>query len=274
MSPLNVNVFTSPEKDMVAERVQPFGPEPAFDPATSTLIYGRRDAVLVDTQATVAETEALAAWIKLHRRTLTTIYITHGHFDHFLGLSTLRKHFPAARAIATPQSVELMHAQVGAMPLFHKRFPGQLSDDIVLPEAYTEESFHLEGEEIRIIEQGRTDAVDTTSLYVPSMDLVVAGDVVYNKCHVYVGDTTSESRANWIQALDGLEALHPKMVVAGHKKVGALDTPDIIEATRSYLITFDRLRAAITDDRELYDAMTDLYPDWVCHQTWLMFGFR
>jgi hypothetical protein len=29
----------------------------------------------------------------------------------------------------------------------------------------------------RIIEQGRTDAVDTTSLHVPSIDLVVGGDV-------------------------------------------------------------------------------------------------
>jgi hypothetical protein len=35
---LNINVFTAPEKTMVAERVQPFGPPPAFDPSTSTLI--------------------------------------------------------------------------------------------------------------------------------------------------------------------------------------------------------------------------------------------
>ena len=54
----------------------------------------------------------------------------------------------------------------------------------------------------RIIEQGRTDAVDTTSLHVPSIDLVVGGDVFYNQCHMYVGDTTAESRANWITALD------------------------------------------------------------------------
>jgi hypothetical protein len=35
---LNISVFTAPEKTMVAERVQPFGPPPAFDPSTSTLI--------------------------------------------------------------------------------------------------------------------------------------------------------------------------------------------------------------------------------------------
>ena len=92
---LNINVFTAPEKPMVAERVRPFGPPPAFDPSTSTLIFGENDAVLIDTLMTVAEAEALANWVALHRRKLTTIYITHGHFDHFAGLSVLLQRFPA-----------------------------------------------------------------------------------------------------------------------------------------------------------------------------------
>jgi hypothetical protein len=37
-----------------------------------------------------------------------------------------------------------------------------------------------------------------------------------------VGDTTPESRKNWIAALDRLAALNPTMVVAGHKKPGKL----------------------------------------------------
>jgi hypothetical protein len=55
---LNINVFAAPEKAMVAERVRPFGPPPAFDPSTSTLIFGEHDAVLVDTLMTVGETKA------------------------------------------------------------------------------------------------------------------------------------------------------------------------------------------------------------------------
>ena len=62
---------------------------------------------------------------------------------------------------------------------------------------------------MRIIEQGRTDSPDSTSLYVPSIGLIVAGDVVYNQCRIYVGDTTPESRKNWIAALDRLAALEP-----------------------------------------------------------------
>jgi hypothetical protein len=61
---------------------------------------------------------------------------------------------------------------------------------LVAPEAYEQDTFTLEGHELRIIEQGRTDCPDSTSLYVPSIGLIVAGDVVYNQCRMYVGDTT------------------------------------------------------------------------------------
>lgn len=273
-STLNVNVFTAPEKAMVGERIRPFGPPPAFDPITSTLIFGDNDAVLVDALLTVAEAQALADWVALHHRNLTTIYITHGHFDHFTGLSVLLHRFPQARAIATPKSVELMHEQSEQMSWFRKLWPGQLPDEIVLAEPYDDDVFTLEGHELRIIEQGRTDAIDTTSLHVPSIDLVIGGDVLYNQCHMFIGDTTPESRANWIAALDRLAALDPKIAVAGHKKSGAPDIPEAIEASKRYLVDFGRLQATTSSDRELYDAMTKLYPDWVSHQSWLMFGFN
>ncbi len=122
-------------------------------------------------------------------------------------------------------------------------------------------------------EQGRTDAPDSTSLYVPSIGLIVAGDVVYNQCRIYVGDTTPESRKNWIAALDRLAALNPAIVVAGHKKPGAPDSPSTIQDTKRYLQDFDRLQKAATSDQELFDQMTELYPHWVANQSWLMFGF-
>jgi hypothetical protein len=61
---------------------------------------------------------------------------------------------------------------------------------------------------------------------------IVAGDVVYNQCRMYVGDTTPESRKNWIAALDRLAALNPTTVVAGHKKPGAPDSPATIQETK------------------------------------------
>ena len=213
-----------------------------FDPITSTLIFGEHDAVLVDAMGTVAEAEALADWVALHNRNLETIYITHAHFDHFYGLSILLDRFPAARAIATPKTVNAMQSSFtpAVERLARRMFPGQVPTKLVPPEPYEGDTFTLEGHELRIIEQGRTDSPDSTSLYVPSIGLIVAGDVVYNQCRMYVGDTTPESRQNWIAALDRLAALNPAMVVAGHKKPGAPDSPSTIQDTKRYLQDFDR----------------------------------
>jgi glyoxylase-like metal-dependent hydrolase (beta-lactamase superfamily II) len=274
-TPLSVNVFTAPAKTMVGERPRPFGEPLGFDPITSTLIFGEYDAVLVDAMLTVAEVEALADWVALHNRNLETIYITHAHFDHFYGLGILLDRFPGARAIATPKTVNAMQSSF-TRPierLARRCFPGQVPTRLVRAEPYERETFTVEGHELRIIEQGHTDSADTTSLYVPSIGLIVAGDVVYNQCHMYVGDTTPESRKNWIAALDRLAALNPAMVVAGHKKPGAPDSPSAIQDTKRYLEDFDRLQRTAKSDRELFDQMTELYPDWVANQSWLMFGF-
>ena len=93
------------------------GDPPAWDPKTSTFIFGARDAVLVDALMTVPEATALADWIALHQRQLTTIYITHGHADHFLGLPVLLDRFPGARAVATPGTVQQMRKQSTAQDL-------------------------------------------------------------------------------------------------------------------------------------------------------------
>jgi glyoxylase-like metal-dependent hydrolase (beta-lactamase superfamily II) len=274
-STLGVNVFTAPGKAMVGERPKPFGEALGFDPITSTLIFGEHDAVLVDAMTTVAEAEALADWIALHNRNLQTIYITHAHFDHFYGLSLLLDRFPNARAIATPKTVEAMQSSfVPPVNQFVRQlFPGQVATKLIAPEPYESDTFTLEGHELRIIEQGHTDSADTTSLYVPSIGLIVAGDVVYNQCRIYVGDTTPDSRKNWIEALDRLAALNPAIVVAGHKKPGAPDSPSTIQDTKRYLQDFDHVQKTASSDQELFDQMTELYPDWVANQSWLMFGF-
>src|ERR1700761_3713670 len=166
LNTLSVNVFTAPGKVMVGERPKPFGEPLAFDPITSTLIFGEYDAVLVDAMGTVAEAEALAGWIALHNRNLETIYITHAHFDHFYGLGILLDRFPAARALATPHAVNAMQMSFTSSVerLARRMFPGQVATKLVPPQPYERDTFTLEGHDLRIIDQGHTDSADTTSL--------------------------------------------------------------------------------------------------------------
>jgi glyoxylase-like metal-dependent hydrolase (beta-lactamase superfamily II) len=192
---------------------------------TVTLIYGERDAVLVDTFLSVQHSKELVDWVAESGRNLTTIYITHAHGDHFFGLKLLLDRFPNARAFATSSSVAAMQNQISPdfiKSFWEPRFPGQVPSQLVAPEVLDGDTIHLEGEELKVVELGDTDTKHTTALHVPSIGLVISGDAVYNNTHPYLAECDEQARGEWLRALDKIEALHPRVVVAGH---GVLD-PD------------------------------------------------
>lgn len=230
---------------------------------SSVLIQGGCDAVLVDTFLTAAQSQTLLDWVVASGKTLTAIYITHAHGDHFFGLAPLLERFPGARAVATPEVVRAMyeHLSPASVDNFWRRlFPGEILDRLPVAEPLQGNGLELEGHGLVVVNAGRTDTAVSTCLHVPSIGLLVGGDVVYNGIHLYLGETDTLSRLEWIAALDRLEALGAKTVIAAHKVPGAEDHPRVIGETRQYLRDFNRLDAATSTARELYDAMLELHP--------------
>ena len=233
-------------------------------PTSSTLIYGRRDAVLVDALLTVEQTQALVEWVAASGKNLTTIYVTHGHGDHFFGLGALLDRFPNARAVATPDVVKVMRKQASpeyVATFWKPRYPTQIPERLVIAEELKGNVIDLEGHELVAVEVGHTDTDHTTCLHVPSVDLVVAGDAAYNDVHLYLAESNGQTRKEWIAALDKIETLKPRAVIAGHKKAEKDDSPRIIEETRQYIRDFESLAKMTTTARELYDKMLEVYPD-------------
>src|SRR5262244_1104293 len=79
---------------------------------TVTLIYGERDAVLVDTFLSEQHSRELLDWVVDSGKNLTTIYVTHAHGDHFFGLKLLLDRFPNARAFATASVAAAIQGQI------------------------------------------------------------------------------------------------------------------------------------------------------------------
>jgi glyoxylase-like metal-dependent hydrolase (beta-lactamase superfamily II) len=233
-------------------------------PTSATLIYGERDAVLVDAFLTVEQAHAAVEWIAASGKNLTTIYITHGHGDHFFGIGTLLDRFPNAKAVATPNVLKVMRQQMSpefVASFWNARYPGQIPEHLVLAEELKGNVIDLEGLDLVVLEVGHTDTDHTTCLHVPSVGLVVAGDAAYNDVHLYLVESNTRTRQEWISALDTIEELKPRAVIAGHKKPEKDDGPRIIEETRQYIRDFERVAEMMTTARELYDKMLELYPD-------------
>src|SRR5687768_2585666 len=70
--------------------------------ANSTLVAGERDAILIDAQFTLADAHRLVAMILESKKTLTAVYVTHFHPDHYFGLGVIQQAFPKAKLIALP----------------------------------------------------------------------------------------------------------------------------------------------------------------------------
>ena len=265
------SVKTAPKWDVfVAKRqgltrdLPPGKEEWMWVPGSATLIYGEKDAVLVDTLLTVDQAKALVEWVAAHGKNVTTIYLTHGHGDHFFGLGAVLDRFPNARAVATPDVVKVMRRQASpeyVASFWKARYPGQIPERLVIAEELKEDVTHLEGRELIAVPLGHTDTDNTTCLHVPSVGLVVAGDAAYNDVHLYLAESNAQTRREWIAALDTIEALKPRAVIAGHKKAERDDDPRIIEETRQYIRDFERLAEATATARELYDKMLELYPN-------------
>ncbi len=183
----------------------------------------------------------------------------------FLRAAPILERFPQARgsrdACGSARHAEPARVEVDRQ-LLAEALPGQIPDRLLAAEPPPSKvTFELEGQPLIAVDAGRTDTEASSSLHVPSLDLIVAGDVVYNGIHPFLAETSVQSRAEWIAALDRLEKLKPYFVVAGQKVPENDDDPADIARTRRYLRDFDVLNQATTTALELYDAMLERYPD-------------
>jgi glyoxylase-like metal-dependent hydrolase (beta-lactamase superfamily II) len=143
------------------------------------------------------------------------------------------------------------------------RFPGQLPSPLVAPAVLDGDAVDLEGEALRVVELGHTDAAHSTALYAPSIGLVVSGDCVYNNTHLYLGECDESARNEWLRALDRIESLRPNAVVAGHGVLDPDSSPRHIDETRRYIHDFNAGVAVTSTPLELYERVLALHPNRV-----------
>ena len=261
---LQWEVFVSAQIPVVTDDLPPGASEMKWSPISSTLILGKRDAVLVDTAITLDQNQKLVNWIANAGKNLTTIYATHGHGDHFFGVKTIQKTFPKARFVATREVIAVMRKQASVPVVdsyWKPRFPGQIDSTLVVADELEGGILELEGEQLGSVPLGHTDTDSTTCLHVPSIGLAVCGDAVYNDVHLHLGESNAQGRKEWLAALGTIGSLKPVAVIAGHKRAGAPDTPNNIEETRKYIRDFDRIAANTGTALELYKEMLAIYPE-------------
>jgi glyoxylase-like metal-dependent hydrolase (beta-lactamase superfamily II) len=261
---VNLDVHIAPMRPMKGAPPQGPGDEPMWSPMSATLIHGQEEAVLVDTLVTFDQVDALADWIDGFGKRLVGIYITHGHSDHWIGLSRLRERFGDVPGWARPKVFEQAVFEAtnpGLSGYWQGVFPGEIPEKPETPDRLETTSIELEGSEIRVIDIGQGDTEHSTIVHVPSIRAVVGGDVVYNEVHMMTAETDTRSRQEWIDNLNQIASLDPQIVVSGHHRVGAPNDPKSIGESQQYLRDFSRVIETEETVEDIVKAMLALHPD-------------
>jgi glyoxylase-like metal-dependent hydrolase (beta-lactamase superfamily II) len=264
-SPLTLDNFIVPFRDIVPAAPRMSSHQPVFPAIAYSLISGEHDAVLIDTPYLTQDLPNFIDWLRASGKNLTMIYITHGHGDHFFGLKAILDAFPNALAVTEANVVPKAEEQLNPdfQQFWNAMLPDQIPDDLMTPDALDGDVIELEGHELRIINVGQSDTFPSTVVHIPSLDAVVTGDVTYNNIHQWFAETDKDKRLAWIASVEKVEALNPKTVVPSHQDPDARhrDPATILASTKAYIRDFESSLAESNSPQELVDKMLALHPD-------------
>jgi glyoxylase-like metal-dependent hydrolase (beta-lactamase superfamily II) len=229
-----------------------------------TLVKGEQRAVLIDVPFTRADAHRIVAAVLESGKTLETIFVTHDHPDHFFSAEVLTDAFPDARVVAAPQVVEDIWKSI---PLKLKRWGPMLGRNgprhPTAPTALTNSYFELEGHRFEVLGPMVGDHVHSTAVWIPDAKTLVAGDLLFNEMHLWLGEILKPGRLAWAKSVETLGALGATRVVAGHKKPGMPDDTSAIDYTRRYLQVFETAVGSSKTSAQLRAKIQAAFPNTI-----------
>jgi glyoxylase-like metal-dependent hydrolase (beta-lactamase superfamily II) len=244
--------------------------------SNSTLIYGEKDAILIDASQLLSDTHRMVAEIIPMRRNLTHIYVSHFHPDHHFGLQVLKNAFPKARIVALPSVVkDIIATSKDKIELWAiDRFgPDDIPRETTIPVPLNEPRLLLEGEEILVSDNWEGDSINNSVVWIPSMRVVCATDIAFHDCHLWTIESNVARRVKWRASIAQLREFEARIVIPGHcdnakvrlmekvQEEGSLTYTECIDWSLSYLDNYEEVYHTARTALAMVEAMTKLYPD-------------
>ena len=242
----------------------------------STLIYGEKDAILIDASQLLSDTHRMIAEIIPMRKRLTHIYVSHFHPDHHFGLQVLKNAFPKAMIVALPSVVkDIVSTSSDKIELWAiDRFgPDDIPHDTTIPMPLDEPRLLLEGEEIVVSDNWEGDSVNNSVVWIPSIRVVCATDVAFHDCHLWPIESNVARRAKWRHSIAQLREFDARIIIPGHcdtakvrlmeevQEKGSLSYIECVDWSLRYLDNYDEVYDTAGTASEMVAAMTKFYPD-------------
>lgn len=184
---------------------------------------------------------------------VTHVIVTHYHADHIYGLQEFRKR--GARIVAHRGAMEYLNSDTARSRLEVSRT--ELAPWIDAQTQLTPAHEWIDGArelvvggvKLQIQPVGPAHTPEDLVVFLPSERVLFAGDMMFRGRVPFVGQADSRQ---WIEALNTLLKMEPKVVVPGHGPMSTSAREDL-ELTRDYLAYLRTSMGAAARDMEPFD---------------------
>jgi len=235
--------------------------------STSTLFYGERDAVLIDACQLLSDAHRLAAELLLMGKNLTHIYVSHFHPDHHFGLGVLEYAFPRARIVALPSVVkDIVFTTDDKILMWGDFYGSNQPNRTVIPMPLAEDHLQVEGEELEFSDGWEGDCPNNTVVWVPSLGVLCAGDVVELDCHLWTVESDAARRVKWRDSIKRLRDFGARVIIPGHcspeayAHLGDTSSTSSVEFSLAYLDVYEDVLSGATTGEQFVAGMDRYFP--------------
>ena len=229
----------------------------------SVIVEGSNELLLIDAQLTRANALKVLERIRSLKKNLKTIYITHEHADHFLGLEVFKDAFPQVEVLANSKVANRINeVYKDKLEKWQSIFGSTAATRQVPITTYDSSHLRFEDTNIEIHKHLQGDTDENSYLWFPNERVAIVSDMAYDEMHVYTVETTYETRKQWIKNLDALAKLNPNIIIPGHNFPNKeLDAYSAINFTTHYLLAFEEALSKSNTRAEFQKYMKEKYPN-------------
>ena len=234
------------------------GPKAIF-PVTSTIVYGKKDAALVNAQFQKQYAEEVVKEIKGLKKNLKYVFVSYNDPDYYFGLDVIRKAFPDVQILSMAQTAYLIEASKDSkLGVWKNQLGADAPDTLFVPQP-VDSLPAIEGNDLQI-KYNKDDSAHPF-VWIPSLRTVVGASSVAQEGHPWMADTQGDKGIErWQNVISTIKQLNPTTVIPSHFIISSNYQPAILDTISKYLADYRQAAAKSHNADELISAMEKLYP--------------
>jgi glyoxylase-like metal-dependent hydrolase (beta-lactamase superfamily II) len=212
-------------------------------------VVTEKGIVVIDALGTPALGEAFIKAIRtVSHAPIVRVIVTHYHADHFHGLPAFKKagaqvwaHRAARDALEGPEAQRRLKQRARDLfPWVDEKMKLVPADRWLEGDT----TFTLDGMRFEVLHMGPAHSPEDLIVVLPGEGVIFTGDILFAGRIPFVGEADSR---RWLERIDRLLAMKPRLMVTGHGKVSDNPARDL-GLTRDYLVYLRQVMGKAVED--------------------------